>query len=57
MPGIVVQYCTLAGLIHPLFIPDVEVKLTPLSSSKFTAGRPTEQANVLGTFVKTSIVE
>lgn len=36
---------------------DVEVKLTPLSSSKFSSGRPTEQAQALGTFVKTSIVE
>ncbi|CAN0291133.1 unnamed protein product [Scytosiphon promiscuus] len=36
---------------------DVEVKLTPLSSSKFSSGRPSEQAQVLATFVKTSIVE
>ncbi|CAN0330229.1 unnamed protein product [Ectocarpus sp. 6 AP-2014] len=36
---------------------DVEVKLTPLSSSKFSSGRPSEQAHVLSTFVKNSIVE
>eukprot|EP00903_Cladosiphon_okamuranus_P019258 g17705.t1 len=36
---------------------DVEVKLSPLSSSKFGSGRPSEQAQVLATFIKTSIVE
>lgn len=36
---------------------DVEVKLTPLSSTKFGSGRPSEQAQALGNFVKTSIVK
>lgn len=36
---------------------DVEMKLTPLSSTKFAAGRPSEQAHAVGNFIKTSIVE
>ncbi|CAM9126909.1 unnamed protein product [Discosporangium mesarthrocarpum] len=36
---------------------DVQVFLTPLSSSKFGGGRPSEQAQTLGTFVRSSVVE
>lgn len=35
---------------------DVEMKLTPLSSTKFGSGRPSEQAHALGDFIKTSII-
>ncbi|CAM9305738.1 unnamed protein product [Choristocarpus tenellus] len=36
---------------------DVQVLITPLASSKFGSGRPSEQAQTLGSFVKASIVQ
>lgn len=47
------SYCTRVCVS----LTDVEIKLTPLSSTKFAAGRPSEQAHAVGNFIKTSIVE